>query len=267
VIFVPTSDRTPKGRGRRQRLASVPDLEAELDDLYGRPLDAFTAARNDLASRLRAAGQDDAAARVAELRKPSLPVWLVNQLARSEPRRLAGLVEAAERLGAAQTGRAKRASPAEAIEQYGEALHALAAEAGRLLDRPPSDDVRRRVSATLRAASLDPARREELLHGRLTEEGEEAGFDLVASLGVSARPSTSRRARWPERDRRKQLAKQLEAARAELRLAREELKVAAKAARDARRLADEAEARAAEVEAAVERAEARVQELETELER
>jgi hypothetical protein len=267
VIFVPTSDRTPKGRGRRQRLASVPDLEAELDDLYGRPLDAFTAARNDLASRLRAAGQDDTAARVAELRKPSLPVWLVNQLARSEPKRLAELVEAAERLGAAQTGRAKRTSPAEAIEQYGEALHALAAKAGRLLDRPPSDDVRRRVSATLRAASLDPARRDELLSGRLIEEGEEAGFDLVASLGVAPRRGRTARTPAREQDRRAKLRKQLDAARADLRRLRDELDEAAKAARDARRLADEAEARAAEGEAAVERAEASVQELETELER
>jgi hypothetical protein len=265
VIFVPTSDRTPKGRGRRQRLASVPDLEAELDDLFGRPLDAFTAARNDLASRLRAAGQDDTAARVAELRKPSLPVWLVNQLARSEPKRLAELVKAAEQLGAAQTGRAKQASAAEAIERYGEALNALAAEAGRSLDRPPSDDVRRRVSATLRAASLDPAWREQLLSGRLTEEGEEAGFDLVASLGVAPRRGRTARTPAREQDRRAKLRKQLDAARAELRRARDELDEATKAARDARRRADEADERAAEVTATLERAEAHARELETQL--
>ena len=65
------------------RLAVVPELDTELDDLFARPLSEFTAARNELARRLRNAGQEDAAAGVQALKKPSVPVWTVNQLARS----------------------------------------------------------------------------------------------------------------------------------------------------------------------------------------
>src|SRR5919198_3502911 len=84
------------------RLAVVPELESELDDLFGRPLDEFTSARNELARRLKKAGQDDAAARVQALKKPSVPVWAVNQLARRHPDEVQELVAAGERLRTAQ---------------------------------------------------------------------------------------------------------------------------------------------------------------------
>ena len=45
-------------------LAAVPDLERELDGLYALPLDEFTKARNDLASRLKRAHQGEAAAAI-----------------------------------------------------------------------------------------------------------------------------------------------------------------------------------------------------------
>ena len=84
------------------RLAVVPDVETELEQLFGLPLDQFTAARNELASRLKSAGQTDAAERVRELRKPSVPAWAVNQLARREPEAVGRLVESGERLRKAQ---------------------------------------------------------------------------------------------------------------------------------------------------------------------
>ena len=49
-------------RSRGPVLAAVPDLEAELDALYAAPLERFTATRDDLAHRLRRAGQDEQAA-------------------------------------------------------------------------------------------------------------------------------------------------------------------------------------------------------------
>src|SRR5438105_5042145 len=71
------------GRGARKRLmtpplASVPDLDRELDALYDLPLDQFTKARNDLATRLRKAHQTDAAAEVRGLRKPTTVAWAAN---------------------------------------------------------------------------------------------------------------------------------------------------------------------------------------------
>ena len=51
-------------------------LDSEIDALYQKPLDEFTAARNTLAKTL--AGAD--AARVRKLPKPTVVPWTVNQL-------------------------------------------------------------------------------------------------------------------------------------------------------------------------------------------
>jgi Bacterial capsule synthesis protein PGA_cap len=72
----------------------VPDLEQELDRLYSLPLDDFTDARNDLARRLRKAGQRPAAEAVAALRKPPVPAWAINQLARRHDEDVSTLLEA-----------------------------------------------------------------------------------------------------------------------------------------------------------------------------
>src|SRR6266508_4779168 len=83
-------------------LAVVPDVESELDELYGLPPSEFIPARNDLARRLKQAGQSAISARVKELRKPTIPIWAVNQLARRQPKDVEALLEAGERLRTAQ---------------------------------------------------------------------------------------------------------------------------------------------------------------------
>src|SRR5207249_4123605 len=62
----------------------------------------FTGARNDLARRLKQAGQVEAAAGVKQLRKPTVPLWAVNQLARRHPDDVRALLDAGERLRVAQ---------------------------------------------------------------------------------------------------------------------------------------------------------------------
>ena len=52
--------------------------------------------------RLGKAGQEDAAAEVKKLAKPSIPVWTANQLARREPGELRALLRSAEDLRKAQ---------------------------------------------------------------------------------------------------------------------------------------------------------------------
>ena len=84
------------------RLAVVPELETELDRLYGLPLDEFTSARNELAGRLKKAGQGDAAEAVHALRKPSVALWAVNQLARRNEEGLKALLDAGRALRRAQ---------------------------------------------------------------------------------------------------------------------------------------------------------------------
>src|SRR5213596_818834 len=96
------------------RLAVVPELDSELGRLYGSPLDEFTAARNELATRLRKASQSEAAERVRALRKPSVAVWAVNQLARRHPDDVQTHVAAGERLREAQ-GAALRGGDSDAV--------------------------------------------------------------------------------------------------------------------------------------------------------
>jgi hypothetical protein len=245
----------------------VPDLQHELNELYAGALEEFTAGRNDLARRLRAAGQTDEAERVAALRKPSLPVWTVNRLVRLDPEGAGRLVEAAERVEASQTGAAGAGALAEAVEAHRTALQSLVDAAGEALGRPLTGDVRQRASATLRAASLDPASRDRLLGGMLESEPAETGFDLVAGLGVASPPP--RAAARPSRAAaaaKKELRARLRAARAELAAHRKELAAARKDAAAARRRADSAEKHANELEARLEQEERAAADLERELE-
>src|SRR3954454_4399478 len=86
-------------------------LERELDALYQLPPDRFTAARNELAKRLRAGGQGEAAQQVKALRKPTAAVWLVNRLAHENELDVKRLLKAGESLTKAQTELAKGQSP------------------------------------------------------------------------------------------------------------------------------------------------------------
>ena len=179
------------------RLAVVPDLEQELDDLFGVPLDAFTARRNELAARLKNAGQPDAAEQVRGLRKPSVPVWAVNQVARRDPDAMSRVVEAGRQLRQAQEaafggGGADAVRRATAEERS--AVRELTRAAERLLEaegRKPTRSVIDRIGATVRAAAVDTAAVELLAHGRLTGELESPGFTAVASLA----PPPSKRTR------------------------------------------------------------------------
>jgi hypothetical protein len=170
------------------RLAVVPDLEQELDDLFGVPLDEFTTRRNELATRLKNAGQPDAAEQVRGLRKPSVPVWAVNQVARRDPDAMSRVVGAGRQLRQAQEaafggGGADAVRRATAEERS--ALRELTRSAERLLEaegRKPTRSVVDRIGATVRAAAVDPAAVELLAHGRLTGELESPGFTAVASL-------------------------------------------------------------------------------------
>jgi hypothetical protein len=177
------------------RLAVVPELESELDDLFARPLSEFTGARNELVKRLRKAGQDDAAARIQALKKPSVPVWAANQLARRHADEVHALVDAGARLRKAQQDAfrsdAGRAAVRAATSDERNAARALTRLAHELLDeegRPVTRDVTDRIGALLRAAAVDPTTAELLTAGRLAEEVESTGFGAVAGI-VPSRPA------------------------------------------------------------------------------
>jgi hypothetical protein len=243
----------------------VPDVEAELDRLYALPLEEFTQARNDLARRLTKAGQADAAAEVKKLPKPSIPVWTANQLARREPGELRALLRSAEELRKAQ----ERALSGKGVDdlqkrldEQRRAVRALA-KLGRdiLADegRSVSDAIVERIAKTLDAAALDEGTRFLLRAGRLTEELEPPGFEVLA--GMAATPAKRRGAgakRKPTGD--------VAAARRRVQEAQSESRERAREAAQAEREADRTESAAAKARSAARAARERADEAERALE-
>jgi hypothetical protein len=80
------------------------DVGERVDELYRGDPDLFTAARNELAADLKAEGRDGEASEVRSLRKPTVAAWAVNRLVRDAAGELGDLLEAGERLRAAQRG-------------------------------------------------------------------------------------------------------------------------------------------------------------------
>ena len=81
-----------------------PKLESQIDELYKLPLDEFTKARNALAKTLSGNDKKD----VSSLVKPSVAMWVVNQLYWRDPATYKALVDASEKLRARASRRAER---------------------------------------------------------------------------------------------------------------------------------------------------------------
>lgn len=249
-------------------LAVVPDLEDELDRLFGLAPGEFTTARNDLARRMKQAGQNAIAARVRELKKPTVPTWTVNQLARRHPKDVQALSEAGDELRAAQAeafggGDSAKLRSATAAER--QALRTLTQKASDILaaeGHSSTPAVLDRVASTLRAAILDPEARELLAAGRLTEELEATGFGALEGMRIAARPA---RTAGPEP--KKQVDKAVERRRRERlrKLSERSTKLAAEA-EEAAREAERAEATAERARRKAERASAAAERARAELE-
>ena len=253
-------------------LAAVPDLEHELDALYGLPLEEWTKARNDLASRLRKAHQEEAAETVRKLRKPSLAAWTVNRLARTEPAAVEALLEAGERLRTAQQravrGGAGATDVSAAARAERDAVRALVASARAVLaeiGRPASQPTLDRISQTLRAAAVDESARDLLARGRLEADVEAVGFGSLAAVEPIARPKTD--AREQARERAKELRAEVRRLANEAREVEAEAQRAEREAERARVEAERARERARQARAEADRAAEAVARAEAEVER
>jgi hypothetical protein len=169
----------------------VGDLDAALAALYQLPLEQFVATRDQLARRLRAAGDRDSARQVAGLRRPPVSAWAVNQLAYAAPNAVAELLEAGVALRqaqqdalAGQPGAARQLRTATAHLRA--AITRLSARAETLLVRAghaASDATLARLAATLQAAATgDEATRAALAQGRLPGDLDPAGFGLDLAM-------------------------------------------------------------------------------------
>jgi hypothetical protein len=219
-----------------------------VDGLYGVPLSEFIAARNKLAKRLKAEGNETGAAAVRKLGKPSISAWAVNQVARRKRAQITKLISASDDLRAAHSKggtalrdatRARNQLVARLVDDAADIL----TEAGHSAARAQLD----KVTATLQAASTGEEYREDLIAGRLTADLQSAGFGELAGWEAPEGSGQVTRMEPPELRKARRLAEDT-AARAES--AEDRADRLAEVADDQRRRADDAAAEAKSAKAA-----------------
>ena len=254
--------------------AVPPDLDKELDRLYGVPPDEFVTERQKIERQLRDEGRKDEAVEVKALAKPTTAAWVVNQLARAKRPDVDRLLAAGEQLrtaqGAALAGRG-RTSFEEAREAESTSRQRLTEAAASLLTeggRKPSAHLLDQVDQTLRAAAVLDEGRALLARGRLVRELQTSGFDLLAGV-EERRPKKKTAAEPPPASKRQRLRAE---ARADVKQARSRARETSDALRRAEREAtaarraleaaesavDEARREADDASAALERTEERL---------
>ncbi|WIM95928.1 hypothetical protein ACTOB_008069 [Actinoplanes oblitus] len=249
--------------------------------LYEEPPDGFVATRAAAIEEARAAGDREAAKRLAACKKPTVAAWVVNLLARKRPDLIGELVDLSEALRAAQRElhgdqlRELSQQRRQFVSALVAAARKLAVAAGAGAGKLPLGE----VEATLTAALADPEIAAQVRTGRLIRSAAYAGFGEVprprlrlitggdaedAEEGPDA--GDAEPARGPDRDRaaqdraaqerrrreierrRRDLERDLAAAEAAERRADEQLHRAEIAELDASNLVDDLEAELAELE-------------------
>jgi hypothetical protein len=169
-------------------------IEAELDRLYGLPLTEFVPARNQIAAELRQKGDEEGAARVAGLKKPSVSAWAVNQLARAHQVEIRRLIKAGESLQAAQRGAlsGQAADFSRAKEEESEAIRRLGRALTELAPGATSATLERAVNS-LRAGAATEAGRLLIKQGRLTEDLAPSGFESLGAVTATDQLHSSRK--------------------------------------------------------------------------
>jgi len=166
-----------------------------VDELYPLPPGEFTAARNELATRLRKAGERAGADAVKRLAKPTLSAWALNQVAHRKPAVIQQLLAAGGDLARAQqhllagygqaefreASRTEKAAVAATVQ-------AAAAVLGESSGQLPGKAMLDRLEATARAATTDPNAGDILRAGRLTTDLDPTSFGDLAGFGSAAAP-------------------------------------------------------------------------------
>jgi hypothetical protein len=250
------------------------DLDKKIDQLYTVPLDEFVERRTKLAGALRKEGEREAADEVKGLRKPTVPAWAVNQLARREKMRLRSLLTAGERLRKAHEkllggGSPEGLQPARdderaVIAELAGAAASLLTEAGH----PASEATLDRVRETLHAAAADQETGQRVRAGRLEREEAVTGFGFgtpsprprakAATQTKQDESAREKRAREQKGEREKKARKK--------RRAEERLRDARSALREAERAVQRQARELERSEAALRRRQAEAESAEQELE-
>ncbi len=172
----------------------MPDLAQAVAELYSLMPDAFTAARNNLASEAAKAGDKELGRAIRALPKPSAGAWLVNMLALHRPELISEVLE----LGAVLREAQEDMDQQELRRLSGERqrlLRSAARDARSLaeeLGRPVSAAVGAEVEQTLWAAMTDADAAAVAASGQLVHALEANGWDPVDVDGSVADPSSVR---------------------------------------------------------------------------
>lgn len=242
-------------------MAQRDTLERRWAELYTGGFGDFTKRRVVLARALRDAGDAAGAARITGAKKPSISAWAVTQLIAQGDRAIATLIEAGDAARSALSAVLGGGDPAALrarMDTLQRAISTATARAGEIVEREtgraPSEAVRARMGASLRALALAPEGRERVAAGYLEEDLAAPGIDVLGAVPMptartSARPVDGARRAEAEK------AKRESAEQARLERRRTEAERAAEAA-EARRRAEAERARRAREREARARAEA-----------
>jgi hypothetical protein len=162
-------------------------LNDEVDDLFKLPLAEFIDARNALAKRLKQSGRADDANLVKTLVKPPISAWTVNQLYWNHRSAFDRLLAAGQRFHKAQTSSAsgKLADLRGSLDARREALTHLSELAESLLSEAghnASPETIRRITTTLEAVSAHASPNDGPTLGRLSQDVDPPGFELLAAF-------------------------------------------------------------------------------------
>lgn len=217
---------------------------ADADDLFTLPLDQFTAARDRLAKDLKTAGDEESAASVAKLRKPSLAAWALNLAVRRNPDSVGRLMASHVQLREATDARSLQEASRKRQTAIAELLELAMAELANA-GRPAAASTRERINSTLLATGADRNAEADLAAGRLVREMEPSG-EGWADIGFAPPPTRIRdNALEVAAERARSRADKL---RAEADKAEHRVDQAERALAEAKRRADEARATAAQAE-------------------
>ena len=167
-------------------------MDPAVDELFTLAPSEFTAARNALVKQLRADKRREEADEVKALRRPSVPAWALNQVARAHPDAVERVISAGAGVVAAQRralSGVRDAGLREASLKRREAIDDVWRLVASVLRGAGAEPQAHRlaVAGTLEAASLDADVAAVVHAGRLTSDvpapsgfGDVAGFTLVA---------------------------------------------------------------------------------------
>lgn len=219
------------------------DVEAELDRLYGAPLEDFITERDAIARAAKQAGDNDDARRIKKLGKPSVAAWAINQVARYHRDEIEELLFVQDELARADSPTELRSLSTRRRELVAK-MTSLAREILGEGGHGASATTMEKISQGLLAAGSEEER-ELLRRGRLTREPTGSGLEAFGMMSTED-PGQQSAARVPLKTQREVQRLRREAERLQQEAARltQEADFAEEQARRARTAAEEAAAAA-----------------------